>query len=160
MIANPAVAGMLPAAMAERTTVMANGDSGEALGLPIEAIPAYNITEDRLQNHPQGRDNGYILTIGGQRFLIAGDTEDTPELRALTDIDVAFLPMNLPYTMTAEQAAAGVTEMKPRRAVPYHHRGTDPAIFRAALQAAGSETEVVVLDWYPDSGNPTGEVPA
>ena len=124
-------------------------------------MPAYNTTPDRLQYHPKGRDNGYVLTSPDHgRIYIAGDTEDTPEFRAQSDIDTVFLPMNLPYTMTAEQAAAGVTEMKPRRAVPYHHRGTDPATFRAALQAAGSETEVVVLYWYPDSGNPTGEVPA
>ena len=151
MIANPAVAGMLPAAMAERTTTMANGDSGEALGLPIEAIPAYNITEDRLQNHPQGRDNGYILTIGGQRFLIAGDTEDTPELRALTDIHVAFLPMNLPYTMSVDQAAAAVTAFAPDVVYPYHHRGSDLDAFAALVAEGGSGTQVVVAPWYAEA---------
>lgn len=151
MIANPAVAGMLPAAMGERTTVMANGDSGEALGLPIEAIPAYNITEDRLQNHPQGRDNGYILTIGGQRFLIAGDTEDTPELRALTDIHVVFLPMNLPYTMSVDQAAAAVTAFAPDVVYPYHHRGSDLDAFAALVAEGGSGTQVVVAPWYAEA---------
>ena len=161
LIVNPAVAEKLPETLRSRATVMASGDTGEVAGLGIEAVPAYNTTPDRLQYHPKGRDNGYVLTSPDHgRIYIAGDTEDTPEFRAQSDIDTVFLPMNLPYTMTAEQAAAGVTEMKPRRAVPYHHRGTDPATFRAALQAAGSETEVVVLDWYPDSGNPTGEVPA
>ncbi|WP_282603768.1 MBL fold metallo-hydrolase [Paracoccus sp. PARArs4] len=150
MITNPAVADMLPQAMRERVTVMANGDTGTALDLPIEAIPAYNITEDRLKFHPQGRDNGYILTIGDKRFLIAGDTEDTPELRALTDIEVAFLPMNLPYTMTVEQAAEAVTAFAPRVVYPYHHRGSDLDAFAKAVEAGGSGAEVVITNWYPN----------
>ena len=82
IIANQAVFDKLPAEMQTRATAMANGSSAEVLGLTIEAVPAYNLTEDRLQYHPKGRDNGYILTIGGKRFYIAGDTEDTPEMRA------------------------------------------------------------------------------
>lgn len=151
IIANPAVAEMLPAPMAERTTVMENGDSGEILGQPIEAIPAYNTTEDRLQNHPQGRDNGYILTLGGQRFLIAGDTEDTPELRALTDIHVAFLPMNLPYTMSVEQAAEAVTAFAPDIVYPYHHRGSDLETFTRLVDEGGSGAQVVIAPWYDDA---------
>jgi len=150
VIANPAVAGMLPEAMAGRATTMENGDTGEALGLPVEAIPAYNTTEDRLQNHPQGRDNGYVLTVGGSRFLIAGDTEDTPELRALTDIDVAFLPMNLPYTMSVEQAAEAVAAFAPAVVYPYHHRGSDLEEFTRLVQESGAPTEVVIAPWYPE----------
>ncbi len=158
LIVNPAVAEKLPEALRARATVMANGDTGEVAGMKIEAVPAYNVTPDRLQYHPKGRDNGYVLTAPDEgRIYVAGDTEDTPEFRAQKDIDTVFLPMNLPFTMTAEQAAAGVAEMKPRRAVPYHHRGTDPATFAAALEAAGSDTEVVVFDWYPKSDKPTGE---
>ncbi|CAM3425157.1 MBL fold metallo-hydrolase [Paracoccus nototheniae] len=148
IIANPAVAAMLPAAMAERTTIMANGDAGEVLGMTIEAIPAYNITPERAEYHPQGRDNGYILTIGGQRFLIAGDTEDTPELRALTDIHVAFLPMNLPYTMTVDQAAAAVTAFAPDVVYPYHFRDSDMQAFAQAVAEGGSGAQVIVADWY------------
>ena len=151
LIANPAVAGMLPEAMAARTTVMENGDTGEALGWAIEAIPAYNITEDRLQNHPEGRDNGYVLTIGGQRFLIAGDTEDTPELRALEDIHVAFLPMNLPYTMSVEQAADAVAAFAPDIVYPYHHRGSDIEAFTRLVEEGGSGAQVVVAPWYDDA---------
>ena len=81
--------------------------------IAIEAVPAYNTTPDRLQYHPQGRDNGYVLTVGGQRVYIAGDTEDTPEMRALSGIDIAFLPMNLPYTMAIEQAADAVAAFRP-----------------------------------------------
>ena len=150
IIANPAVAGMLPEAMGERTTTMANGDAGEVLGLTIEAVPAYNTTPDRAQYHPQGRDNGYLLTIGGQRFLIAGDTEDTPELRALTGIDVAFLPMNLPYTMTVEQAAEAVTAFSPGVVYPYHHRDSDLDAFTRLVDEGGSGAQVVIADWYPD----------
>ncbi|QBX33327.1 MBL fold metallo-hydrolase [Paracoccus liaowanqingii] len=150
IIANGAVADMLPEAMAARVTAMANGDTGEALGLTIEAIPAYNITPERAQYHPQGRDNGYVLTIGGQRVLIAGDTEDTPELRALTDIHVAFLPMNLPYTMTVEQAAEAVTAFAPEVVYPYHFRDSDMAAFARLVEEGGSGAQVVVADWYPD----------
>ncbi|WP_299364824.1 MBL fold metallo-hydrolase [uncultured Paracoccus sp.] len=158
LIVNPAVADKLPAEMKDRATVMANGDTGEVAGMKIEAVPAYNITPERQQYHPQGRDNGYVLTSPDHgRIYIAGDTEDTPEFRAQTDIDTVLLPMNLPYTMDAEHAAAGVIAMKPRRAIPYHHRGIDPADFQATLQHAGSETEVIVLDWYPQADNPTGE---
>ncbi|MBM3603180.1 MAG: MBL fold metallo-hydrolase [Alphaproteobacteria bacterium] len=150
IVANQAVHDLLPQEMQGRSTVMANGDSHEALGLPIEAIPAYNITEDRLQYHPQGQGNGYVLTIGGQRFLIAGDTEDTPELRALEDIHVAFLPMNLPYTMTVEQAAEAVAAFVPDVVYPYHHKGSDLDEFARLVTEGGSGTEVVVADWYPD----------
>nr|WP_111301555.1 MBL fold metallo-hydrolase [Paracoccus saliphilus] len=149
IIANQAVHDMLPQAMQARSTVMANGDTREALGIQIEAIPAYNITEDRLQYHPEGRDNGYILTLGGKRFLIAGDTEDTPELRALSDIHVAFLPMNLPYTMTVQQAAEAVAAFTPDVVYPYHHRDSDLDEFTRLVNEGGSGTEVVVAEWYP-----------
>ncbi|MEE2862250.1 MAG: MBL fold metallo-hydrolase [Pseudomonadota bacterium] len=150
IIANPAVADMLPEAMASRTTAMANGDEGQALDMPIMAIPAYNTTEDRLQYHPEGRDNGYVLTIGGKRFLIAGDTEDTPELRDLQDIFVAFLPMNLPYTMTVEQAAEAVAAFQPQVVYPYHHRGSDVQEFQRLVGESSPDTEVVIAEWYPD----------
>lgn len=151
IIANPAVAGMLPAAMAERTTVMENGDRAQALEIAIEAVPAYNITEDRLNFHPQGRDNGYVLTIGDRRFLIAGDTEDTPELRALEDIHVAFMPMNLPYTMTVGQAAEAVTAFAPDFVYPYHHRDSDLEEFTRLVAEGGSGAQVVIAPWYDDA---------
>lgn len=150
IIANPAVHAMLPAEMQSRATAMANGDTVEALGIAIEAVPAYNITPDRLQYHPQGRDNGYVLTIGGKRFYIAGDTEDTPEMRALDNIEAAFLPMNLPYTMTVEQAADAVAAFRPVTVFPYHHRGSDMAAFSGLVEASGAGSLVVVADWYPE----------
>ncbi|RJE79377.1 MBL fold metallo-hydrolase [Paracoccus sp. JM45] len=148
MITNPAVFDMLPEAMQGRATSMANGDTGTILDYDIEATPAYNITEDRLQYHPEGRDNGYILTIGGKRFLIAGDTEDTPELRAMTDIEVAFLPMNLPYTMTVQQAADAVAAFKPKVVYPYHFNDSDVQEFARLVGETDAGTKVVIADWY------------
>lgn len=160
LIVNQSVHDKLPEALKSRATVLANGESGEAAGIPVEAVPAYNITEDRLQYHPRGRDNGYVLTSAEHgRIYVAGDTEDTPEFRAQSDIALAFVPMNLPYTMTADQAAAGVAEMAPKAVIPYHHRGIDPAEFAQKLTAAGGKAEVIVLDWYPEVDDPTGKAP-
>ncbi|MDF3604792.1 MBL fold metallo-hydrolase [Paracoccus sp. DMF-8] len=159
IISNPAVLEKMSDALKARTTAMANGETADLDGLMISAVPAYNITEDRLQYHPKGRDNGYVLTIGGARFYIAGDTEATDEMKALTDIHVAFVPMNLPYTMTADQAAEGVAAFAPVQVYPYHHRGTDPAAFAAKLKELGSETEVIIADWYPAVEDPTGANP-
>lgn len=149
MVTNPAVHDKLPDAMKERASPMANGEAAEVIGLRIEAIAAHNITEDRMQYHPAGRDNGYVLTIGGRRFYIAGDTEPTPEMLALTDIAVAFLPMNLPYTMTVEQAADAVAAFKPAVVFPYHYGDSNIQEFARLVLDGGSGAEVVIADWYP-----------
>ncbi|WP_299840648.1 MBL fold metallo-hydrolase [uncultured Paracoccus sp.] len=149
IITNPAVHAMLPEALKARATAMENGAQAMQGDIGIEAIPAYNLTEDRLQYHPQGRDNGYVLTLGGKRVYIAGDTEDIPEMKALTGIEVAFLPMNLPYTMTVEQAAAGVEGFKPAFVYPYHHKGSDVQAFKTLVEAGGSGSQVVIANWYP-----------
>jgi L-ascorbate metabolism protein UlaG (beta-lactamase superfamily) len=94
--------------------VLANGEKTEVQGIAIEAVPAYNTTPGKEKFHPKGRDNGYVLTVGGKRVYVAGDTEDTPEMRALMGIDVAFLPMNLPYTMSVEKAAEAIRQFRPR----------------------------------------------
>lgn len=148
MITNPTVAESLPEALAAQTTVMANGDSATLLGLPVEAVPAYNMTGDRLQYHPKGRDNGYVLDIDGLRVYIAGDTEDTPEFRAQKEIDIAFVPFNLPYTMTETQAAGGVAEMAPKVVYPYHYKGSDTDLFTRLLAESGAPTEVIIGGWY------------
>lgn len=149
IIANPAVHAMLPADMQARATAMANADQAQAIGLGIEAVPAYNTSPDRLQYHPQGRDNGYVLTIGGKRFYIAGDTEDTPEMRALQGIEVAFLPMTLPYTMTVQQAADAVAAFRPVTVFPYHHKGSDMQEFARLVEASDAGSLVVIANWYP-----------
>jgi len=112
----------------EGGTVMRNGDVTVVQGLRVEAIPAYNLVHKRESGdpfHPCGDGNGYIVTFGDLRVLVAGDTENTPELKTLSDIDVAFLPMNLPYTMTPEMVADVAIATKPRILYPYHFGNTD-----------------------------------
>jgi L-ascorbate metabolism protein UlaG (beta-lactamase superfamily) len=150
MIVNPAVFDMLPADMQARATSIGNGDSTSAGDVAVDAIPAYNTTEERLNFHPQGRDNGYVVTIDGLRIYISGDTEDIPEMRALENIDVAFVCMNLPFTMDAEAAASAVTEFAPTYVYPYHYRGRDngtqdPAEFAGLL---GDGIEAKMGGWY------------
>ncbi len=110
--------------------VMANGDTTTAVGLKIEAVPAYNLVHMRNPGqpfHPKGDGNGYIITFGDKKVYVAGDTENTPEMKALTDIDIAFLPMNLPYTMTPEMVADSAKAFKPKILYPYHTGDTDLA---------------------------------
>ncbi|WP_373355650.1 MBL fold metallo-hydrolase [Pseudoroseicyclus sp. CXY001] len=150
LITNPAVYDMLPEAMQAMATSIGNGESAEWGGLTIDAIPAYNTTEDRLMFHPEGRDNGYVLHFDGFTVYISGDTEDIPEMRALEGIDLAFLCMNLPFTMTAEQAASAVQDFTPTYVYPYHYGGDgegaqDPAAF---AEMAGDATEVKMGAWY------------
>ncbi len=116
----------------------------------IEAVPAYNIKNGPTPGkvfHEKGRGIGYVLTFGGKRFYISGDTEGTPEMAALKNIDVALVCMNLPYTMSPEDAAAAVKTFKPKVVIPYHYRGSDLSVFQKQLQRTG--IEVRLLDWYP-----------
>jgi L-ascorbate metabolism protein UlaG (beta-lactamase superfamily) len=107
--------------------VLANGDTALVDSIQIIAVPAYNIVHkhDEIPFHPKGHGNGYILTFGATRIYIAGDTENTPEMKALKDIDVAFLPMNLPYTMTPEMVADAAKAFQPKLLYPYHYGDTD-----------------------------------
>ena len=108
--------------------VMRNGDVKIVGGLGIEAVPAYNLVHMRspgVPYHPKGEGNGYVITFGDKRVYVAGDTENTPEMKALKDIDVAFLPMNLPYTMTPEMVADAARAFKPKVLYPYHFGQTD-----------------------------------
>jgi L-ascorbate metabolism protein UlaG (beta-lactamase superfamily) len=108
--------------------IMKNGDIRKVMGIKVEAVPAYNLVHKRDNGevfHPKGIGNGYILTFGNKRVYIAGDTENTPEMKALSNIDYAFLPMNLPYTMTPEMVADAVLAFKPKALYPYHYGETD-----------------------------------
>jgi len=108
--------------------VMKNGDVKSIQGLKIEAVPAYNIKHMRSEDvpyHPKGQGNGYIITFGDRRLYVAGDTENVPEMKKLKDIDIAFLPMNVPYTMTPEMAADAAKAFKPKILYPYHFGNTD-----------------------------------
>jgi L-ascorbate metabolism protein UlaG (beta-lactamase superfamily) len=119
ILATEAVKAALPMAV-----VMKNGDTRNFRGIKIEAVPAYNLS---AAFHPKGRGNGYVLTFGDKRVYVAGDTENIPELAALKDVDVAFLPVNLPYTMSVEMAAAAAQVLQPKIFYPYHFGNTDIA---------------------------------
>lgn len=131
--------------------IMKNGETKEYKGVNIEAVPMYNLTEERAKFHPRGRGNGYVLTVDKERIYISGDTEDIPEMRALKGIDHAFVCMNLPYTMTVKQAVSAVVEFEPVKAYPYHYRGkpgfSDIEKFKKQVEKR-SKTEVVLLEWY------------
>jgi L-ascorbate metabolism protein UlaG (beta-lactamase superfamily) len=142
-----------PAAVAKTITQakpLANGASTMWHSWKITAVPMYNITHNQPNGQPfhdKGRGNGYVLNYGGKNFYFAGDTEGTPEMRALKNIDVAFIPMNLPYTMTPAEAADAVKAFHPKVVIPYHYKGQDVNAFKAAL--AGTGVEVRLLEWYP-----------
>ena len=133
--------------------MISNGDTKKWDKWTVEAIPMYNMTrgpEAGKYFHDKGRGNGYVLTYGGKRFYISGDTEAIPEMKALKNIDVAFVCMNLPYTMPAEEAADAVKAFHPKVVIPYHYRGQpsgDVNGFKQRLE--GSGIEVRLLDWYP-----------
>ena len=147
IIAPPAVVGQLPADLQTHAIKLAVGQKTNVAGASIEAMPAYNLTSERTKFHPKDRGVGYLLTFGGKRIYLSGDTEDIPEMRALKDIAVAFVCMNLPYTMTVEQAAAAVRAFKPQIVYPYHYRGNDLEQFKKLVgQEAG--VEVRIRDWY------------
>ena len=144
-----------PAAVAqelsgEKVTVMKNGETKMVGKGTIQAVPMYNEKRGPSAGqlfHDKCRGNGLIVTYGGLRIYIAGDTEGISEMRALKNIDVAFIPMNLPYTMPPEEAAEAVKAFKPKIVYPYHYQGSDLKVFEAALK--GSGVEVRIRDWYP-----------
>jgi L-ascorbate metabolism protein UlaG (beta-lactamase superfamily) len=145
IIATQTVAEKIPAALKGQVTVMKNGDSGTVDGIQVSAVPAYNTSPDKQKYHPKGVGNGYVLTFGDKKIYVAGDTENTPEMAALTGIDVAFLPMNQPYTMTPEQVADAVKAFKPKIVYPYHYQGSDP---QKLADLVGNAAEVRLRDWY------------
>lgn len=125
--------------------VMKNGDVKSLAGLRIEAVPAYNIVQRRPDGqpfHPPGNGNGYVLTFGDKRVYVAGDTENIPEMKSLTAIDVAFLPMNLPYTMTPEMAAAAARSFHPKILYPYHFGDTDTRKISDLLKESGIDVRI------------------
>ena len=137
------------AAQVKGATVIANGESKTINGVAIEAVPMYNLQRGPSAGqlfHTKGRGNGYIVTVGGKRLYFAGDTECIPEMKALKNIDVAFVPMNLPYTMPPNEAAECVKAFKPTIVYPYHYMGSDLKQFADALK--GSGVDVRIRDWY------------
>jgi len=145
----PVVAPKAAADKIESPTVISNGETKTVAGISIEAVPMYNLQRGPAPGqlfHTKGRGNGYVLTLGSRRVYIAGDTECTDEMLALKNIDAAFVPMNLPYTMPTGEAAECVKAFKPKVVFPYHYRGQNPEEFKAALQ--GEPVEVRLLKWY------------
>jgi L-ascorbate metabolism protein UlaG (beta-lactamase superfamily) len=142
---------LAPKAVADKvagSTVISNGETKTIGDFKVEAIPMYNMkpAANGQIYHDKGRGNGYILTYGGKRFYFSGDTEGIPEMRALKNIDVAFICMNLPYTMTPQDAAEAVRAFHPAIAYPYHYRGSDINAFAKALEGTG--IDVRLRDWY------------
>lgn len=132
----------------EAPVLMANGERRTVGAFQLEAVPMYNLVrgpEEGKVFHEKGRGNGYILTVDGLRIYISGDTECVEEMKALEDIDAAFVVMNLPYTMPVEEAAGCVNAFQPKVVFPYHHRGQDPEQFAQLLNGP----EVRILSWYP-----------
>jgi L-ascorbate metabolism protein UlaG (beta-lactamase superfamily) len=121
---------------------MKNGESTTEFNIKIDAVPAYNMTEGHTQFHPKGRDNGYILTFGGTRVYISGDTEDIPELKNLKNITIAFLPVNQPYTMTVPQAAKAAKMFMPKILYPYHYGETKIEALKTALNGSGIDVRI------------------
>ena len=133
-------------------TVLEHEEIVDADGISIEAVPMYNLERgprDGELYHPEGRGNGYVVNLGFERIYIAGDTECIPEMQELEDISMAFIPMNLPYTMPPSEAAACVKTFSPKVVYPYHYRGSDLDVFTFRLTDA-PEIEVRILDWYPN----------
>ena len=147
-----AVADKLPAEWKQKIVVLTNGNTTEQSGISISAIPMYNLPNDSTARHTKGRGNGYVLTLGDKKFYISGDTEDIPEMRSLKNIDVAFVCMNLPFTMSVEQAAKAVLEFKPKIVYPYHYRGqggfSDTKQFKELVNKANASIDVRLKDWY------------
>jgi L-ascorbate metabolism protein UlaG (beta-lactamase superfamily) len=130
-------------------TVMTNGEVLSVGGLRIEAVPAYNIRHKRDNGapfHPMGDGNGYVITFGDKRVYVAGDTENVPEMKALQDIDIAFLPMNLPYTMTPQMVADAVKGFRPRILYPYHYGSTDVSELVELLREKDIEVRIREMD--------------
>jgi L-ascorbate metabolism protein UlaG (beta-lactamase superfamily) len=153
LVVPQAVADQLPASLKEKAVVLRNGGTTNQLGIAIAALPMYNLPESPDSRHPKGRGNGYVLTMGGKKVYLAGDTEDIPEMRSLQDIDVAFVPMNLPFTMDVNQAANAVLDFKPKVVYPYHYRGqgglSDVEAFKKVVNAGNKKIEVRLRNWYP-----------
>lgn len=146
IVGPPAVAEQLPGTLSLR-----NGEKQQFGVARVEAVPMYNIARDPSEGelrHPPGRGNGYVLTLGGRRVYVSGDTACTPEMKALSNIDVAFVCMNMPYTMPPEEAAECVASFKPKVVYPYHFRGSDLSVFEQRL-AGVSGVEVRRRRWYP-----------
>lgn len=147
-----AVADKIPE-LQNQLIVIKNGEKTTQMGIEIEAVPMYNLPESKDAFHTKGRGNGYVISADNKRIYIAGDTDGTPEMRALKNIDVAFVPMNPPYTMDVEKAADAVVAFKPKVVHPYHYRGpnglSDINKFKELVESKDPNIKVELLNFYP-----------
>jgi L-ascorbate metabolism protein UlaG (beta-lactamase superfamily) len=152
IIAPKAVYDELPEDLKQKTKILNNFEETNFEDFKILALPMYNLTPERLQFHPKGRGNGYLIEKENFKVYISGDTEDIPEMRNLKNIDIAFLPMNLPWTMSVEQAVSAVLEFKPKKVYPYHYRGekgfSDVNKFKELVEKENKGIEVILFNWY------------
>jgi L-ascorbate metabolism protein UlaG (beta-lactamase superfamily) len=152
LVVPQSVADKIPVEWKSKIVLLHNGGSTIQHGIPIEAIAMYNMPGDSTVHHPKGQGNGYVLNFGGKRFYISGDTEATPEMQSLKNIDVAFVCMNLPYTMDVDEAADGVLAFKPKIVYPYHYRTpggfSDVAKFKRLVNAGNPSVDVRLRNWY------------
>lgn len=137
----------LPDALRANATAVANGGESSLNGIAVRAIAAHNVTENRMRYHPVGVGNGYVISFSDKLVYVAGDTEPTEDMLGLDGIEVAFLPMNLPYTMAPEQAAEAINTFKPRIVYPYHYGAIEPTVLQTAVT---SDTDVRQRNWYPN----------
>ncbi len=149
-----AVADKLKSTYEKQLIVVKNGGIHVEDNIFINALPMYNLPETSDSRHPRGRGNGYFVNIAGKGIYISGDTEDIKEMREQRGIDIAFVCMNLPYTMDVEQAASAVLDFKPKIVYPYHYRGrpdmSDTAKFKELVNSKNKNIEVRLKDWYPN----------
>lgn len=154
LVAPPAVAEMVKKDYEKQLVIVSNGGMSSVNGIFISAMPMYNLPETSDSKHPRGRGNGYFLNLGDKKIYISGDTEDIKEMRDLRRVDVAFICMNLPYTMDINQAASAVLEFKPKIVYPYHYRGnpdmSDTEAFKKLVNSKNSSIEVRLRNWYPN----------
>ena len=156
VVAPSAVAEQLGDLPFKKVWTLGNGENASWQSISIEALPMYNLPETDDSRHPKGRGNGYVLTLGGKRLYISGDTEDIPEMRQLKNIDVAFICMNMPYTMDVDQAADAVLAFKPAIVYPFHYRGgggkfSDVEKFKELVNQGNKNMEVRLIQWYPEN---------
>ncbi|MES2427592.1 MAG: MBL fold metallo-hydrolase [Bacteroidota bacterium] len=150
LIVPQAVADKLPATTDKtKWVILKNGETTNQGNITITAIPMYNLPESPTAFHTKGRGNGYVLKIGGKSIYISGDTSDIPEMRNLKGIDIAFVCMNLPYTMDVKTAASAVIAFKPKVIYPYHYRGQDVNEFKSIVNAGDKNIDVRLKNWYP-----------
>lgn len=154
IVAPQAVADQITDKYKSQMIVLSNGENSKQLGIAIQAIPMYNLPESADAKHVKGRGNGYLLEMGKKKVYISGDTAGIEEMRNLQHVDIAFVCMNLPYTMDVKEAASAVLDFKPGIVYPYHYRGnpdmSDTEVFRSLVNEGNADIEVRLRNWYPE----------